>query len=665
VSREAPKFSASAAPEHLLEAAARGLHPESGAQDRVRAMMRSRMRAPEMLRASRDAIVPHPSTATRAWSVIKNSIGPVRVNSAWDKLHDALEPAAAVRAFIWNKISPRLNPQVAPAFASYKFKWGAAIAVVVVVARFSPLLFLAPPTIAESAVTLLNTSGTVEVLSGSFWQPIRGEITLTQATTIQTQNGEATIILHDDAVFRLAPNTRVTLYDLSDRPERGTGQATIALQDGQLWALGLVPKNVRGVSVVTTQGRIVLHEGSASIKQDGDITVAVWDRSAAIERRGKQTAFFTGQQVTLARDGSQTTAEQGNGAFEDAWVAFNLSRDAAHRHDIAQLQQERRAASAGILPGTTLYPVKRLAEEMDVFFTFGEEQRVKKRVTQANTRLNEAAALLKEQGDEKAVETALQEYKTTVLQVMSGSGGSALTQSILKEEVVDGTSATIAASLPGDASYPLKLTVQQTIAALPESFPKPDVHGDAIIDELAAVKEQAEQGDTVVAKEKLTGIASSIAALGTGASVSVSPESLQEAEAIAMHVTAVIDGGVEVPVEESDDTTDIADRPVAQPRHAARLLVPRPMSQEQVVEKAQEIRGRIFAFGTKKAQQSQLRDQLRSIEKNPDRGRILRELAKVLPRNGLAQRVEVEIRNLSEEVEEQITASGGTADLGD
>lgn len=660
--RVAPNNSAPATPEHLLEVAVAGLRPSFGAENRVRTMLRCRMqsseRVPAILRATRDAVVPPATLAGRVWSLIAQSIAPVRSLSAWDRVRGILSPAETLSAYIWRQISPRLEPALVPAFASRKFKWGAAIAVVIVTARLSPLLFLAPPTIAESPVTLLSTRGTAEVLSGALWQPIRGEITLTRQTSIQTQGGEATIILHDDAVFRLAPYTRVTLYDLSDRPERGSDDATIALEQGRLWVLGLVPKNVRGVTVVTPQGRVVLHEGSASIVEGADVSVMAWDRSASVYRRGKQTNLFTGQYVVLGRDGSQALGKHDHAAFQNEWTALNLGRDAAHRRDIAQSQQERRAASAGILPGTPFYSMKRLAEEMDVLLTFGEEQKVKKRITQANTRLNEAAALLNDKREDIQVQAALREYKTTLLQVASGSGGSTAVQHILQEEVMEGVPATLAAALPGDSAYTLKQTVQETIAALPESLSKPDVHAEAIIDELVAVKEQAELGDTTVARQKLAGITSSIAALGTGASVALSADALQEVEAIAMHVTAVVDAG-------NDDTSAVDEEPAveprtpAQPRHAARLLVPRAMSQEQVTAKAQEIRGRIFAFNTKKAQQSVLKDLLHSIEQNPDRGRILRELAEVLPRNGLAQRVEMEIRTLNAAVEEQMTASGG------
>ena len=42
-----------------------------------------------------------------------------------------------------------------------------------------------------------------EVLLGSLWQPITGEVPLQSATRIATFQGQASIIDHDDAVFRL------------------------------------------------------------------------------------------------------------------------------------------------------------------------------------------------------------------------------------------------------------------------------------------------------------------------------------------------------------------------------------------------------------------------------------------------------------------------------
>ncbi len=649
--------------ERLLRQLASGVAPSAGAQARVRQMLRSQMRAPQLLKQARDAVTPDASLVTRLWSRILRSMDPVRHLSLWDRLEQSLQPATDLRDALWQRISGSLVPASAPLTISRPIKWAAAFAVVLVGVRASPLLFLAPATIAESPVTLFATQGNVEVLLGSLWQPISGEVPLRSPTHIATHQSQASLINHDDAVFRLGENTRVSFLDLSDRPEPSRQETTLSLEEGEVWVLGLVPKQVRAITVLTPQGRVFIHEGSVSIRQEGDrVTVRVFDRGALVERHGRQLPLVTGEQVVLTREGQLVATKLNPAEFQSPWVSTNLSRDAAHQREIAQLQQERRAASAGILPGSKLYPVKRFAEHVDVLMSFTNEERARKLITQANTRLNEAAAILQTGGSTTEAQSALQEYKDTLLQVATGSGGGPSVSSLIQHEVVEAGAATVAAALPGDSAYALKQAVDDTIASLPESgIQKPDVEGEALIDQLVAVKRQAEQGDTEVARENLNKIAGSLSSrAATGSSALVAVDVQQEAEAAAEQIAAVVEGP-------GQGITLILGAPPKEAvtlQHQVRinaLLEVRPLTPDQVSDKVQEIRGRIFAFGTKKAQYNALEDQLTLLIRNPSRGSILRELSKVLPGNGLAQRVRREIQAVSKEVEEQVTASGGIA----
>lgn len=652
-------LSADAGAERLLRSAQSEIAPAKGAEARVRAMMRSRMRGPALLRDVRESLTPDTLLLPRLWKTILHSIDPLNDLPLWDRVQKALRPAADVREAIWSRLLGRLQPTYAPFAVSYSVKWVAAFALVLVAVRASPLLFLAPASIAESPVTLFPTRGDVEVLVGSLWQPMDGELQLSSATRFQTQEGEATVVIHDDAVLRLQPHTRVALLDLSDRPEVTKQETTLVLEQGELWILGLVPKHIRGITVVTAQGKIEVHEGSLSLRQDGDeVAVRVFDRSAVVSRHGKQVALHTGSSTTFTGANDLPVTRMSPSQFHETWVATNLGRDAAHQREIAQLQQERRAASAGFLPGTTLYDVKRLAEKVDVLLTFSSEERARKLITQANTRLNEAAALLQDSATAGEAETALQEYKDTLLQVASGSGGNSVVQLMIQQEVVDSAPATVSAALPGDNAYALKQAVDAAIVALPESIDKPDMEGEVLLDQLAAVKRQAEEGDTELAREKLSEIADSLASLETTGTLSlVSADIREEAKAVAIQVAAAVEG----PAEGLGLSLGAPEKDFLSPQHPSRDMVYRPLTPAQVADKAQTIRGRVFVFGTKKAQYDALEDQLRLIVRHPSRGSILRELSKVMPRNGLAQRVLREIRIVSEEVQEQVTASGGTA----
>lgn len=653
--------------EKVLRLAGRKLDPTSVVENKIRLRVRQRLRCPELLKTARDALAPDGTILTRILCAVRQSIDPIGL-SLWERLRGVLMPSLRVRQIVWNHLSIRLEPSFARVVVSRPVKWVAAFALALLVVRVSPLLFLAPASIAESPVLVFATRGNAEILLGSLWQPIRGELALQTQAKIQTQEGEATIIDHDDAVFRLATHTRVSFLDRSDRPEVSKQETTLVLEEGTLWVLGLVPKHIRGITVVMAQGRIVVHEGSVSVSQSGgDSDIRVFNRSAVVWRHGRQMPMAAGEQIALfagrnlgadsAQDGGLAKTEMDHERFHEPWVATNLSRDAAHQREIAQLQQERRAASAGILPGTTLYGVKRLAERVDVMLSFSSDERARKLITQANTRLNEAAALLQTGGASEA-ESALREYKDTLLQVASGSGGSHAVRSLIQKEV-DGAPATVAAALPGDEAYALKQAVDAAIASLPEDTveTKPDMEGAALLDQLVVVKRQAERGDTSLARENLSALADSIAALGDPESpVPVSSDVLDEARAMASHVTAVIEG----PAQGIGLSLGVPAKPFIEPRHPIRSVIIRPITSEQVIAKAQEIRGRIFVFGTKKARYDALEDQLSLIIRHPDRGRILRELSKVLPRDGLAQRVVREINSLSLQVKE-VTASGGVA----
>ncbi|MSR87063.1 hypothetical protein EXS70_02720 [Candidatus Peribacteria bacterium] len=649
-----------ASSERLLRSVRARITPKAGAQDRVRAMLRSEMRAAHMLNQVRESLQPAPGLAARLWSAILGSVDPIRHLSLWERLRGSITPTESASSALWNRLSLRLEPAYAHAAVSRPVKWVAAFAVLLIAVRVSPFLFLAPASIASSSVTLFPTRGNVEVLIGSLWQPMTGEVTLNSPMRLQTQEGQATVTIHDDAVFRFAENTRGQILDLSNRPESSSQETTVALEDGEMWVRGFVPKNVRGITVITAQGRIVIHEGSVSIRQSGDeVVVRVFDRSAIVSRHGHQLSLVTGEQVVLFNSDNLVGTAMDPSVFRDAWVAANLTRDAAHQREIAQLQQERLAASAGILPGTTFYRVKRLAESVDVLFSLSEEERTRKLITQANTRLNEAAALLPE-GRPADVQNALQQYKETVLQVASGSGGSEVVQSLLQSEVVDAGSATVGAALPGDPSYALKQAVDDTIASLPgDKMVLPDVGGEALLDELYAVKRQASEGDMELAKQKLSELTESIASLNTTGALSlVSADVRAEAKAVVQQVEAVVDG----PTVGTSLSLGVPPKDLIVPEHPARTGFLHPMKPEQVTAKAQEIRGRIFLFSKKKAQYSVLDDQLVLLVRYPDRGSILRELSSVLPRNGLSQRVMREIQLLQKEVEKKVaTASGGVA----
>jgi hypothetical protein len=323
-----------------------------------------------------------------------------------------------------------------------------------------------------------------------------------------------------------------------------------------------------------------------------------------------------------------------------AWVANNLDRDAVRRKEIAVLQQKRRARSAGILPGSSLYPVKRVAEAVDILLTIGQEAKVQKLLDHANTRLNEAAALLASGTGTDAAQKPLDEYRQTLLAVATGSGElTKLVNDRVAQEVADST-----AALPDDQAYLLKKTVLETSAELPESGVKPaDVQGTMLVDTLAMLTQQAEEGGV---SDALTTFQTLLPQLDMvdDATSSLSPEMRKEAKAALTAFAQTVE----------DKGLPTGTGAVVLGADVSRYLLTRKqivsLTDEQIEFFVQQMCSRIFLYKQPISRYNQLLPEFRSIEKSPHRGRILRRLYHALPENGLARYVRTEFQKVREEV---------------
>ncbi len=631
-------------PEDLLRSLGSRVTPDASARDRIRLQLRSRIDAPEALARARELVTPVAAAKQTVWARISTAITPFSHASLWEKIREGLTPAADLRDSLWQRLFHRLRPAYAHAVVSRPLKWVAAFALVLFVVRLSPYVFLAPPSVAEASVIVLPTRGQVGVLIGGLWQPLSRELTLQGQTRLQTQDGEATIVLYDDAVIRLAPYTTVSINDFSDRPAAPMVEPSVSLQEGRMWVLGLIPKHLHGLTIGLSEGQVNVHEGSVSLSEDNGVDIGVWDRGALVQRRNQRLTLVAGEHVTLRRQGNPLVEEVADSAYDDAWVTHNLSRDAVHQREIAQMQQERRAASAGILPDSTLYPAKRLAEAVDVLFTFGTEAKAKKLLTHANTRFNEAAALIT-RGSGSDATVPLREYRETLLAVANNSGGNLVVSSLL-EEVVDDASADVSAALPDDESYVLKQTVREAFAALPDTVDRPDMGGEALLDELTAVKRQAAEGDVEPAREKLDLLKLNWPLIdsGTGA---ISDDVRRELEATFTTLAAAVDEPAGTGTG-SIDTRALRFIDPIRPSEVPRVQ----LSDAEVQEKAEQIRNRIFkTYATDVGRMRWMRIEFDRLEGNPDQGRILRDLAHLLPRDGLALYVWTEIRRVGQRYE--------------
>ncbi len=635
--------------ERLLRGAGDAVSPSRDVQEGIKTRMLRRIETPAAIRSALEASRPAEDVHGRLKANILARILPDGAGIL-DRLRASFTPPPHVHLWLRSYILGRIETVPAQPFLPRLLRWTAAFAFVLLAVRSSPLFFVAPPLRADSSVLLVPMEGEVSVLLGGLWQPVTEEITLQGEASVRTGDaGYATIIVHDDGVLRLAPGTTFTVRDITDRPTVAAVTPSFSLDGGMLWAQAFIPEAIGpGWVVDVGQGTVRLNEGSVSIARvDGKTDVEVWDRHArvGVTSVSWDTMLVAGEGAKVTAGRSVVVRKLSDDEANEAWVEQNLRRDAVHRREIAFLQKERRAKNAGILPTSTLYPVKRVAEAVDVLFTFGEGARAQKRLQQASTRLNEAAALL-ESGSGSQTEAAqrsLDEYRQTLLSVATGSGQDV--QTLVQQQVLSEV-ADISAALPDDEGYLLKKTVMETSAEIPGSQVKAeDVQEAMVVDTLASLTLRAQEGDVQGAAD---GFKELLPSLALAQQPTVDRDVRRETEA-ALEVFA---GVLREEAGASGTGTLITQElspylPVEEP--AAPVI--RSLTEAEVEALAQQIYDRVFGYKMPRSRYNQLLAEFRSLEGNPDQGRILRQLYRILPENGLGQYVRTEFQRVREQVQ--------------
>ncbi|OGJ81568.1 hypothetical protein A3J91_03455 [Candidatus Peribacteria bacterium RIFOXYC2_FULL_58_10] len=311
-------------------------------------------------------------------------------------------------------------------------------------------------------------------------------------------------------------------------------------------------------------------------------------------------------------------------AYESRWVMQNLERDAVHRRSIAQMQQERRAARAGILPTSSLYPVKRLAEAMDELLTLGEEARTQKRLDHADTRLDEAAALIQE-GKVEEGKVPLADYHKSLVALASGSGDT-IVQSLIQQSIARASS-DMAAVLPDDSAYLIKEAVLEAGSSMPQvAITTADVQGMLLLDTISALLRKVDEGGIAEVGQTWADFQKYLAVLDDPQS-DLTPEVRKEAKVLlsefAFAVTQIAGQSSEI---DPAFVKEVA--AYLPPEMDAAVSV---LSEEQVMSIVQAIRARIFTFDMARSRINQLNSEFKALEGHPDQGRILRRLYFELP----------------------------------
>lgn len=508
------------------------LSPRDGAKARVQRMMSEKMPKTADLNAFRTSLAPTAGAKERVWARIEAKLSAPAV-SALDLLRNYLTPTTLVRVPAFARASHRSygNSGIRTA------KWTAAFAIFALLIQGVPTLFLAPRSVAESQAVIRPTKGEISIDISGFWQPISKETMLKTSAAFRTDDGEATVLLNDDGNIRLGTDTSITLHDVANRPEPTSADATLTLETGKAWTQAFVPFHVRPIIVRTPHAFVRINEGSASVEVGPISTrIRVWDRHTTVSYRDHELILVAGEWTEIDAENVATVSRIEDEAYADQWVAQNLKRDAVHRREIAQHQHELSIAKAGILPTSRLYPVKRVAEQMDVLLTFDSETRVQKKLDQATTRLNEAAALIAEGNSGASI--PLEEFRTTMLEIASGSGTSPVTQDLIRQQVQN-SAAQLAASKPDDENYSLKVAVLEASAELHvDVVDQHEVEAILLADAVDTATDEAELGNTERAAEILEELAPRLSSVQAE---ELAPEVRTDVETALQQLTAVLE----------------------------------------------------------------------------------------------------------------------------
>lgn len=629
--------------ETLLQATAQSLSPTRDQHRIVRERVMHPQKAEHWLLAVRRFLRIDSHKQSTVFSRVAESF---RTQEIFDSLHDSLTPSAHVKAAIYSRLEQRITQKASNWLQINSYRWVAATMVATLIVGLSPKFMLAPQILADSDVRIEKTAGEVFYITNGAFAPLQTPVKLDAATTIRTENGEATISFKDDAVVRLAPFTEVRIHNLQSVDDRTLEpEPTFSLVRGQVWAQGLMPSSVRGMAFSVPAGIITVHEGSFSAEITPSVTlVSVWDRSVSILSGGKIERINSSSRIALYEDDMQIQDIDSEEYAMD-WVKKNLSKDAVHRAYIAALQQERLRSIAGTLPTSTFYPVKRLAERVDVLLTFSDETRLKKQINQAETRLSEAVALLSDEQTKEQGEDTLREYTETVDSILA-EDTDGLSELLVSQSLQD-IQANTAALKPTDSIYAVKEVVLVKDSQLHGN--STSVEAVVLADTLDTVTEALDTGDTALLLQNWEVVQTVLEA----------PQVSNEQTDVynqALRIAQVATDSPEIVSSLSDDQIQLLT--TALPTEVATTLpVVSPavqpdvahMSIEQVQAYAERVFDRVYTSDITRNRISALRAQLRAIENSPDEGSILRALNRLIPSNSeLSQLLSNRLSVLSE-----------------
>lgn len=627
--------------ESILQSVAKYLNQQaekSNAKLRIRSKVLYSSKSESLLQAVSRGYVPSAERKAAVWQRVSLATN-CKSESLLSGIAQVITPSNRVKQSIFQRVQEQIVPTANSWLRIDRIKWAAALTTVAFIAAISPRLVVAPPISAESEILLSVINGEVTLYSNNLWSPIQKDIVIKSSASIRTMDGEATISVRDDAVVRLAPYTTLRVIDVADHIDQGSENiATFFVQEGSIWVQGLVPLSFRGTTIQSPHGQFTVHEGSVSLDvQEQSSTIAVWDRSAAVQSAGEKITVAVGERLVVGSNDALETTSIDKNEYSDPWPRNNLAKDAVHRKYIAHIQHERLSALAGTLPTSTFYPVKRLAERVDVLLTFNDEAKIKKQISQASLRLSEAAALLSEGSTEEVVQESLQEYLILLNNVVADYNDSTLSHILVSQSLSDSKAGTAAAK-PSDTTYLIKQTVLLASAELQNgTLGQEEDKLTLVSDSLDSIVTEVQSGNFAVLNTQWPSVQSALDELADDG-IELSPrrqEVIKMLEQIAKSVEANPDLLANVNQEtvsqiaeffpETESGTIAEVQPVYQ-------AAPEVFLTESDLESITQLMyDNIYIYSSMRGRENQLRVEINSVQDEPEYGRILRALYQKLP----------------------------------
>ena len=517
----------------------------------------------------------------------------------------------------------------------------AVTAALALVLRMTPALFIASPIQASSQNLLNPTQGVVATTDGAEWNELSGELVLDHPMTIRTGvDSAATIVIGSDAVLRLGENTEVNLREAAFDPSNSGPIARVSY--GQLWMMSSLPEALlAGTSIVLPQGTLGIKQGSVSILADPQQSaIQVFHGFARVMPTGDDAIhLIQGDQLVMLPGGGTQRHLITDAMRSNEWVTENLSRDAVHRSEVTKRKQELAETAAGILPDSAFYLLKLASEKFDLGLTLSGKSRQEKKLMHAQTRLNEAVALLNTGKADEATRP-LEAYREAIRSIATLSEEEV--RALLADSLLS-SSSTVADALPNSELYAVKEAVLEAAAEVQATEIQPnEVDLYLLSDALLEIESLIAQGEIFQATSAFNGIEGAVASVTKDQTLGetvIGKDALKAMKTILRSIAFSLTQAEEI--VQGDEGALIAS---LKERVAGLSPSPAPatvattddnpnicMTVREVLRRTNQFLASVYTYQTPRAQRNEVLRQISLLPDCPQSGRVLAKVMNKVP----------------------------------